>query len=56
MTKAEKHCLTWNVKEYINQGLTDGIIVSKLIRMGFQKATIKKYIKVFKELNNNKRK
>jgi hypothetical protein len=48
MTKAEKHVLSWNVREYLRQGLTDGIIVSRLMRMGYQKATIKKYITVFK--------
>lgn len=47
MTNAEKSDLEWKVRYYLGDGKTDEQIIELLMKLGFEKETIKKYIKVF---------
>lgn len=47
MTNEEKIDLQWQVRYLLGDGKTNGVIISRLMRQGFKKATIKKYIKAF---------
>lgn len=47
MTNAEKSDLQWKVRYYLGDGKSDAEIVKLLVKLGFQKETIKKYIKAF---------
>lgn len=45
MTNKQKSDLRLQVRHLLQEGKTEGIIISRLIRQGFKKATIKKHIK-----------
>lgn len=47
MTNSEKSDLQWKVRYYLGEGRSDKFIVNTLVKLGFQKPTIKKYIKAF---------
>lgn len=47
MTNEQKRDLQWKVRYYLGDGKSDAFIVKELTKLGFQKATIKKYIKSF---------
>lgn len=48
MTNQEKLDLQWKVRYYLGRGESDARILHLLMTAGFEKATIKKYIKAFK--------
>lgn len=45
MKKSEKSELSKQIKNMLDGGLTEEVVLSKLIRQGFKKQTIKNYIK-----------
>ena len=47
MTNQQKRDLQWNVRFYLGDGKSDKEIIDRLHKQGFEKATIKKYIKSF---------
>ncbi len=47
MTNAQKNELQWKVRYLLGDGQPKARIVDTLEKLGFQKATIKKYIKAF---------
>lgn len=47
MTNQEKSDLQWKVRYYLGAGKSDAEIIKNLMKLGFQKETIKKYIKAF---------
>ncbi len=49
MTNQEKSDLQWKVRYYLGEGKPNSEIIERLEKLGFQKATIKKYINAFSE-------
>lgn len=52
MNNDEKYDLKASVREYLERGLSTDEIVSRMMRDGYKKATIKKYVKIFSSLSS----